>query len=35
MIQRMIKENEAEMTAAQIELVTAWLDAEFVAKRKK
>jgi mono/diheme cytochrome c family protein len=33
MIQRMIKENEAEMTPAQIELVTAWLDAEFVVKR--
>lgn len=35
MIQRMIKENEAEMTAAQIELVAAWLETEFVAKRKK
>lgn len=35
MIQRMIKVNEAEMTAAQIELVAAWLEAEFVAKRRK
>lgn len=34
MIERMIKENEAEMTADQIELVAAWLDAEFVAKAK-
>jgi len=34
MIQRMIKDNEAEMTGGQIELVAAWLDAEFVAKRK-
>jgi mono/diheme cytochrome c family protein len=35
MIQRMIKDNEAELTAGQIEQVAAWLDAEFVAKRKK
>ncbi len=34
MIQRMIKENEAELTAEQIEQVAAWLDAEFVAKKK-
>jgi cytochrome c len=34
MIQRMIKDNEAQMTADQIELVAAWLDAEFVAKKK-
>jgi mono/diheme cytochrome c family protein len=34
MIQRMIKENEAQMTKDQIELVAAWLDAEFVAKKK-
>jgi cytochrome c5 len=34
MIQRMIKDNEAELTAEQIELVAAWLDAEFVAKKK-
>lgn len=35
MIQRMIKDNEAELTADQIELVTAWLQAEFVEKQKK
>ncbi len=35
MIQRMIKENEAELTAAQIEQVAAWLDAEFVAKQQR
>jgi mono/diheme cytochrome c family protein len=35
MIQRMIKENEAELTAAQIELIAAWLDAAFVAQQKK
>jgi mono/diheme cytochrome c family protein len=34
MIQRMIKDNEAQLTADQIELVAAWLDAEFVAKKK-
>ncbi|MBA2544109.1 MAG: cytochrome c [Deltaproteobacteria bacterium] len=34
MIQRMIKDNEAELTADQIELVAAWLDTEFVVKRK-
>ncbi len=33
MIQRMIKENEAELTAEHIEQVAAFLDAEFVAKR--
>ncbi len=30
----MIKTNEAELTADQIELVAAWLDSEFVAKKK-
>jgi len=34
MIQRMIRENEAELTAKQVELCAAWLDAEFVAKRR-
>ena len=33
MIQRMIKDNEADLTAQQLELVAAWLDAEFVTKR--
>lgn len=32
MIERMITENEAEITAGQIELIAAWLDAEFVKK---
>jgi cytochrome c5 len=32
MIQRMIKENDAELTAEQITLVAAWLDAHYVAK---
>jgi mono/diheme cytochrome c family protein len=35
MIQRMIKENEAELTPDQIELIAAWLDAELVAKQKR
>lgn len=35
MIQRMIEEDEAELTAAQIEQVAAWLDAELVAKPKR
>jgi mono/diheme cytochrome c family protein len=34
MIQRMIEDNEAELTPAQIEQVAAWLDAEFVAKQE-
>jgi len=34
MIQRMIKDNEAELTAEQIEIVSAWLDAEYVAKKR-
>ncbi len=34
MIERMIKANEAELSADQIELVAAWLDAEFVAKKR-
>jgi mono/diheme cytochrome c family protein len=34
MIERMIKGNEAELTADQIELVAAWLDAEFVTKKR-
>ena len=33
MIQRMIKDNEAELTAEQIEIVSAWLDAEYVLKK--
>ena len=34
MIQRMIKDNDAELKPDQIELVAAWLDAEYVEKRK-
>ena len=34
MIQRMIRDNEAELTGEQIEAVGTWLDAEFVAKAK-
>jgi mono/diheme cytochrome c family protein len=33
MIERMIRDNEAELTPKQVELCAAWLDAEFVAKR--
>ncbi|MBA3398102.1 MAG: hypothetical protein H0T89_36085 [Deltaproteobacteria bacterium] len=33
MIQRMIRENEAEITAPQIKLIGAWLEAHFVNKR--
>ena len=35
MIQRMIKDNEAQLTAEQVELIAAWLDAEFVAKQQR
>ena len=34
MIARMIKENEAELTPAQITLCAAWLDATYVTKKK-
>lgn len=34
MIERMIKENEAELTPAQITLCAAWLDATYVSKKK-
>lgn len=33
MVQRMIKENEADLTSEQIKLVAAWLDAHFVDKK--
>ncbi len=33
MVERMIQTNEAELTTRQLELVVAWLDAEFVSKR--
>jgi mono/diheme cytochrome c family protein len=32
MIQRMIKENDAEISKDQIKLIAAWLDAHFVKK---
>jgi len=34
MIQRMIKDNEAQLTAEEIEHCAAWLDAEYVAKQR-
>ena len=34
MIQRMIHDNEAELTTDQIEAVAAWLDAEYVSKSR-
>ncbi len=34
MIQRMIKDNDAELKPDQVELVAAWLEAEYVAKKK-
>ncbi len=33
MIERMIKENEAEITPAEITLIAAWLDATYVTKK--
>jgi mono/diheme cytochrome c family protein len=33
MIERMIKENEAELTAEEITLVAAWLDSKYVIKK--
>lgn len=34
MVQRMIAENEAELTSEQIKLVAAWLDAHYVDKKR-
>ena len=35
MIERMIRENEAELTAEEITLCAAWLDATYVHKKKR
>ncbi len=34
MVRRMIRENDAELTATEINLVTAWLDAHFVENKQ-